>query len=315
MEPLIAFVFPGQGAQEVGMGRDLYEAHPVARDLFDQASDLLGVDLKRLCFEGPKAELDDTINTQPALYVTSVALWSVARHEGVISSPAFVAGHSLGEYSALTAAGALPFEAGVRLVRERGRLMKKAGEQHPGKMAAIIGLEDDVVASICEAASRPNEPVQVANYNCPGQIVISGAEAAVRRAVELAEAQGAKRTVVLDVSIAAHSVLMAPVKEEFAAAVAAAPLRAPEVPVVGNLTARPLETEAAIRHELVEQLTGSVRWTDSVRYMRDQGVQTFVEFGPGSVLTGLIKRIDRQTKRVNVATLADIKSLQGGDPS
>lgn len=311
MDTPVAFVFPGQGAQEVGMGEDVYRTHPLARRLFDQASELLGVDLKRLCFEGPKAELDDTINTQPALYVTSVALWSVAYHEGLLPRPAFLAGHSLGEYSALTVAGALPFEAGVRLVRERGRLMKEAGEQNPGKMAAIIGLEDATVAALCEKASREGEPVQVANYNCPGQVVISGAEAAVRRAVELATAQGARRTVVLDVSIPAHSALMAPIKETFAQVIEEAPLQAPTVPVLGNLTARPLETEEDIRRELVEQLTGSVRWTESVRYMLDQGVRSFVEFGPGTVLTGLIKRIDRKTRRINVANWSDIQSLSG----
>ncbi len=313
MDTPVAFVFPGQGAQEVGMGQDVYQAHPVARRLFDQASELLGVDLKRLCFEGPKAELDDTINTQPAIYVTSVALWNVAHHEGLLTRPAFLAGHSLGEYSALTVAGALPFEVGVRLVRERGRLMKEAGERNPGKMAAIIGLEDEVVAALCEEASQEEEPVQVANYNCPGQVVISGAETAVQRAVELATARGARRTVMLDVSIPAHSALMASIKEAFADVVAEVPLQAPEIPVIGNLTGRPLETEADIRRELIEQLTGSVRWTESVQYMLHHGVRTFVEFGPGAVLTGLIKRIDRKTRRINVANWSDIQSLSRRD--
>ncbi len=311
MNEPVAYVFPGQGAQRVGMGRDVYEAHPLARELFDVASDILGLDLRRLCFEGPKEELDDTVNTQPALYVTSVTLWRVAQHEGLLPRPAFVAGHSLGEYSALTAAGALPFEAGVRLVRERGRLMKAAGKRAPGKMAAIIGLDDEHVVALCEEATRPGEIVHVANDNCPGQVVISGAEAAVRRAVALAKEQGARRALILDVSIAAHSPLMAPIKDEFARAVAEAPIAAPGVPVVGNLIARPLETEADIRHELVKQLTGPVRWTESVRYMVAQGVQTFVEFGPGTVLTGLIKRIDRRVGRVNVAGWKDVETLRG----
>ncbi|MDQ7029963.1 MAG: ACP S-malonyltransferase [Ardenticatenia bacterium] len=314
MSESIAHVFPGQGAQRVGMGRDVYEAHPLARELFDVAGEILGFDLKRLCFEGPKEALDDTVNTQPALYVTCVALWRVVQHEGLLPPPACVAGHSLGEYSALTAAGALPFEAGVRLVRERGRLMKEAGQQVPGKMAAIIGLDDTQVMALCREAARQGEVVQVANDNCPGQLVISGTEAAVRRAVTLAREQGARRAIILDVSIAAHSPLMAPVKEQFAHVVAAAPITAPTIPIIGNVTARPLTTEAEIRHELVEQLTGPVRWTESIQYIVAQGIGTFVEFGAGAVLTGLIKRIDRRVRRLNVAGWADVETLRGRKP-
>lgn len=305
----VGYLFPGQGAQEVGMGRDVYDAYAVARETFEAANALLGFALSRLCFEGPKEALDDTINTQPALYVTSVALWRVAIAEGLAPPAQLIAGHSLGEYSALTAAGALPFEAGIHLVRERGRLMKEAGETHPGRMAAIIALADDAVADLCQAASRDGESVQVANYNCPGQVVISGAEAAVSRAVALADERGARMTVVLDVSIAAHSPLMAPIQREFAAAVEAAPLQPPEIPVIANLTAQPLTTAGEIRRELIDQLTGSVRWTESIRLMRTRGIETFIEFGPGNVLTGLVKRIDRKARRINVADADDVGAL------
>ncbi|GAP63660.1 [acyl-carrier-protein] S-malonyltransferase [Ardenticatena maritima] len=310
MQTPVAFVFPGQGAQSVGMGKDFFETYPIARDTFAQADEILGIPLSRLCFEGPKEELDETINTQPALYVTSVAIWRVAMSEGLVPAPLMVAGHSLGEYSALTAAGALPFEAGVQLVRERGRLMKQAGDQNPGAMAAILGLDDETVAAICEKASQPGETVQVANYNCPGQVVISGAKAAIQRAVDLAQAQRARKCVVLDVSIAAHSALMAPIKDEFRRAVEAAPLQTPDVPVVLNLTAQPTTDVDAIRHELIEQLTGSVRWTESVQAMRAAGVQTFIEFGPGGVLSGLIKRIDRQAGRLALASIEDLQQVQ-----
>lgn len=306
----VAYLFPGQGAQEVGMGKDVFEAHPVARETFEQADDILGVALSRICFEGPKEDLDETINTQPALYVASIALWRVARSEGVVPPPGFIAGHSLGEYSALTAAGALPFDAGVRLVRERGRLMKKAGDVNPGGMAAILALDDETVADVCTEATHGDEIVQVANYNCPGQVVISGATPAVERAVSLAKERGARKTIVLDVSIAAHSEFMAPIEEEFAAAVDAAALTVPQTPVVANLTATPMHTVEEIRTELVDQLTHSVLWTDSVKLMRESGVETFIEFGPGGVLTGLAKRIDRKAGRVNIAGWDDIEALR-----
>lgn len=306
----VAYLFPGQGAQDVGMGKDVFETHPVARKTFEQADDILGMALSRICFEGPKQDLDETINTQPALYVTSVALWRVAQSEGVVPPADYIAGHSLGEYSALTAAGALPFDAGVRLVRERGRLMKKAGDVNPGGMAAIIALDDETVAAVCTEATQGNEVVQVANYNCPGQVVISGATPAVERAVTLADERGARMTILLDVSIAAHSKFMAPIEKEFAAAVDAVALTAPQTPIVANLTAQPIRTVEEIRTELVNQLTHSVLWTDSVNVMRERGVETFVEFGPGNVLTGLVKRIDRKAGRVNVAGWDDVEALR-----
>lgn len=305
--PLSAFIFPGQGAQQVGMGRDLYEAHPLAREIYDQADTILKFPLSRLCFDGPKADLDDTVNTQPALYVTSVALWRVAEAVGASSGtplvkPAYAAGHSLGEYTALTAAGALPFEAGVRVVRARGEVMKAAGQASPGGMAAVLGGQDAFVAAVCDEVSTVSERVQVANYNCPGQVVISGAKPAVDRAVGALQARGIKKVMPLDVSIAAHSNLMASAVDSFTETVNAAPLSRPLVPVVANLTARPVESVDEIRAELVGQLTGSVRWTETVEFLLAQGVQTFIEIGPGNVLNGLVKRIARDSNRVNLSS-------------
>jgi [acyl-carrier-protein] S-malonyltransferase len=293
----VGFVFPGQGSQEVGMGQALVQRYPVARQLFEQADEILGFSLSRLCSEGPADALNDTINTQPAIFVTSIAALEVLRVEGYEVKPKFVAGHSLGEYSAYVAAGVLSFANGVRLVRERGRLMKKAGELSPGGMAAIIKLSDEVVAGICEQVSDSGGGVlQVANYNSPGQVVISGENAAVDKGIELAKEAKAKRALKLPVSIAAHSELMRVVADEFRQAVDETPLNLPEIPIVANITARPLQTLEAIREEMEGQLTSSVRWTDSIEWMVDQGVTEFVEMGPRDVLTGLIRRINKEVK-------------------
>ncbi len=306
MTKRIAFVFPGQGSQAAGMGRELYQTFAEAETLFEQANDALGFDLATLCFEGPKETLDDTINAQPALLTTSNAALRVLQREAGPIAPAFVAGHSMGEYSALVAAGALSFADGLRLVRERGRLMKKAGERNPGGMAAVLGLDEETATDVCQEAGD----VQVANDNAPGQIVISGTPEGIDRATKLANEAGAKRVIRLAVSIAAHSVLMASIVDEFAAAVRSATIRTPEVPVVGNITARPLEEVPAIEEELIQQLTAPVRWVDSIRYMVEQGVDTFVEIGPGDVLTGLIRRIDRSVSRLNASGRDDITQLK-----
>jgi len=307
----VAVLFPGQGSQRVGMGKDLYQAYPEARAVFEEADEVLGLRLSRLCFEGPKADLDDTINTQPALYTVSLALWRTLRALGFAPEIAFVAGHSMGEYSALAAAGALGFADGLRLVRERGRLMKRAGQRNPGGMAAVLGLADDEVSAICEEATAQVEGpgVQVANYNCPGQVVISGGQAAVRRAIELASERGARRVVPLDVSIAAHSALMAESVAEFATAVRRATLDAPRIPVVVNITAQPVTDVQSLRDELVGQLTSSVQWTRSVQTMIEQGVDTFVEVGPGNVLIGLVRRIDRGVKRYAVGDAGGVREI------
>jgi [acyl-carrier-protein] S-malonyltransferase len=308
----VAYLFPGQGSQRVGMGRDLYEAYPAAREVFDEADHILGFPLSRLCFEGPEETLTDTVNTQPALFTVSRACWRAVESAapGAFSAPSFLAGHSLGEYSALAAAGALGFADGLRLVRERGRLMKLAGERSPGGMAAVLGLDDAVVDDICQQArGEANGVVQAANYNAPGQVVISGDTVALERAMTLATEMGARRVVRLAVSIAAHSPLMACIADEFRLAVESTPLRDPAVPVVANITARPLASVAAIHEEMVGQLTSPVAWVASVQCMLNEGVTTFVELGPGQVLTGLLKRIDRSAQRLNLSSVAELQEL------
>ena len=315
-----AFVFPGQGSQYVGMGRDLYEAYPEARVLFDEAARILGFPLSKLCFEGPREELGDTINTQPALLTVSVVLLRITSAELSTGleldqlSPVTVAGHSMGEYTALVAAGALDFADGLKLVRERGRVMKEAGELNPGAMAAIIGLDVGTLEGICQEASfqLPASIVQIANYNSPGQIVISGHKEALGRAMELAKERGARRVIPLAVSIASHSPLMRSAAEAFASIVAQVDFHQPRVPVVANVTAAPITTIAEIREELVEQLTSTVRWVESVQYMIAQGVTTFVEIGPKNVLTGLIRRIDKSVRTVNVGDVEGIEALTRG---
>jgi [acyl-carrier-protein] S-malonyltransferase len=266
--------------------------------------------LSRLCFEGPSEELNDTINTQPAIFVTSIAALQALRADGYDVKPEYVAGHSMGEYSAYAAVGVLSFADGLRLVRERGRLMKKAGEMNPGSMAAFLKLSDEVVVDICEQVTSSGVGLlQVANYNSPGQVVVSGDNAAVDKGIELALEARAKRAVKLPVSIAAHSELMRVVADEFRQAVDKSPLNLPETPIVANITARPLESLDAIRAEMEGQLTSSVRWTDSIQWMIEQGVTEFVEIGPKNVLTGLMRRISKAVKTQAVGTPADIAAL------
>lgn len=286
-----AFVFPGQGSQTVGMGRDLAACHPIAKQTFEEADAVLGFPLSQLMWEGPEAELNDTINTQPALFVHSLAAFRTFSHLFPDFEPASLAGHSLGELSALAAAGAFSFEDGLRLVRKRGELMKRAGERTPGGMAAILGLDILTLDRICAEASSPDELVQVANDNCPGQVVISGAKAAVERAMAGAKAAGAKRAMPLAVSIAAHSPLMASIQEDWNRAVDLTAFVDPKIPVIGNVHAAPLRTAGEARADIQAQMQSRVRWTDSVRAMADMGIKAFVEAGTGTVLGGLIKRI------------------------
>ena len=308
-----AFLFPGQGSQTLGMGRDLAQKYPIAQNTFSEADDLLGVRLSALSFEGPEEQLNDTLNTQPAIFVTSVAILRVLQSEGWGVSPSFVAGHSLGEYSALVASEALTFAGGLRLVRERGRLMKEAGERSPGGMAAILKVDDETMQDICRRASQQTgKVVQVANYNSPGQVVISGDNAALDVAMELAQAAGARRVMRLAVSIAAHSPLMAVIADEFRQAVEATPIQPPRVPVVANVSARPLNDLADIRQEMIAQLTSSVRWVDSVEHMVANGVTHFVEIGPKDVLTGLVGRINKDAKAVACGTVEGVQALIAG---
>jgi len=291
-----AFVFPGQGSQAVGMGYDLAVHYPLAKQTFQEADDILGFPLSRLMWDGPEEDLNDTVNTQPALYVHSVAAQRVFSHLFPGFQSATVAGHSLGELSALTAAGALPFSDGLRLVRTRGELMKRAGKLSPGSMAAILGLDISALDKVCAEASAPDEIVQVANDNCPGQVVVSGAKAAVARAIEGAKAAGAKRAIPLAVSIAAHSPLMASIQEEWNAAVDACAMTNPVIPVIGNVHAEPMATAVELRADIKAQMGSRVRWTESVQGMLGLGVQAFVEVGSGSVLLGLIRRIAQSSQ-------------------
>lgn len=295
-----AFVFPGQGSQHVGMGLDLYENASESRAVFDQADELLGFSLSKLCFEGPEDALTDTVNQQPALYVVSMALLARVRAQDK-ELPAYVAGHSLGEFSAMTAAGVFTFADGLRLVRRRGELMKAAGEQNPGAMAAVLALDMPTVEAICAQASEENgRIVQVANDNCPGQVVISGDETALERAMALAEEAGARKVVKLPISIAAHSPLMAIVADEFAQAIDKTPIIPAKVPVIGNVKAEPLTEPDAIRVELKAQLTAGVAWTDTVNWLLAHEVDTFVEVGPGETLLSFVKRIDRKATRIKL---------------
>lgn len=314
MTETTAFVFPGQGSQMVGMGQDLAHTYPAARDIFAEADDLLGFSLSALCFEGPEEALNDTINTQPAIFIASIATLRALQNEGWSVTPAFTVGHSLGEYSALVAAGALTFADGLRLVRERGRLMKEAGDRSPGGMAAIIKLDAEVLDDICRRTHQETgKVVQVANYNSPGQIVISGDNEALEMAMQMAQEAGARRVVRLAVSIAAHSPLMAVIADEFRQAIEATPIQPPQAPVVANITACPLNTVDDIRHEMMAQLTSSVRWVESIEYMIAQGVTNFVEIGPKDVLTGLIRRINKSIKAVACGTVDGVQALITSD--
>lgn len=304
-----AFIFPGQGSQALGMGQALADHHPQARLVFEQADQLLGFPISGMMWSGPEAELNDTINTQPALMVHSVAALHVFQQLYPEFQPAYVAGHSMGELSALVAAGSLPYSDALRLVRRRGELMKRAGEAGPGAMAAILGLDIPTLEDICAQASAGQDVVQVANDNCPGQVVISGARAALERAVELSQEAGARRTVILAVSIAAHSPLMAHAQADFNQAVDSSPINAPNPAIIANITAQPMQTAEQVRADLRGQLTHRVRWTESVQYTVAQGVDTFLEIGSGSVLCGLIKRIDRQVSCLTLGSPQDFEKI------
>ena len=291
----VAFLFPGQGAQQVGMGADLYDQSPAARAVYDAADHALNIPLSRICFEGPADDLNDTQWAQPGLLATSIAMLAALQERRALAGelplqPAFVAGHSLGEWSALVASGAAGFTDVLRLVWERGRLMKQAGEQSPGGMAAVMRVPADQLAAICAAASDETGTVVVpANVNTPEQIVISGAVPALERAMELAKAAGGRVTR-LAVSIASHSPLMADAAAEFATLIAALDLQDPSMPLIGNISGAPLTTAATLRDELSWQLLSPVQWVATVQTLVGAGVTRCVEIGPGTVLAGLGKR-------------------------
>ena len=304
-----AFTFPGQGAQAVGMGAELAEAYPAARRVFEAVDEALGERLSRLIREGPQDELTLTANAQPALMATSLAAMAALETEGVtVAAAAFVAGHSLGEYSALCAAGSLSLADSARLLRIRGRAMQEATPVGTGAMAAVLGLDFATVRALAEEAAQ-GEVCQAANDNDPAQVVVSGNKAAVERAAELAKAKGAKRALMLPVSAPFHCALMAPAAERMRDALAEVELKAPAVPLVANVRAEAVTDPAEIRRLLVEQVTGTVRWRESVAWMAAQGVTEMVEIGAGKALSGMAKRIERSLETVAVNGPEDVRKL------
>ena len=305
----VGLLFPGQGAQHVGMGRDLVDAHPEAARTFEEADDALGFSLSRLMWEGPAETLTSTENAQPALYAHSAAAFRVVQKR--LGEVAAAAGHSLGELSAHFAAGTWSFADGLRAVRRRGELMARANDTAPGTMAAVMGIDLEAVTELCDGVRDAGMVVVPANLNAPGQIVVSGQVAGVRRLAEVAKKQGAKRVVELDVSAAFHSPLMGPVAEEFGALLVATPMRPPTFPVISNVTAGAAPGDvASIRKLLVRQLTQPVRWTECVARMLEMGATRFAELGPGKVLTGLNRRNARGVATLPLGSQAAVAALE-----
>lgn len=312
-----AFVFPGQGSQEVGMGKELAEAFPEARYVFEEVDEALSHNLSRLMFEGPENDLTLTENAQPALMAMSIAVLRVLEAQGNIELPAvcgFVAGHSLGEYSALAAAGAMSLDEAARVLRARGAAMQRAVPVGEGAMAALLGLDLDAVKGVAADAEKDEDGAAdgvcaAANDNAPGQVVISGGRAAVERAVALASERGARRAIMLDVSAPFHCPLMQPAADEMSEVLARATIVPPKVPVISNVSAQPESDPETIRRLLVEQITQMVRWRESVEHLRDQGVETLVELGAGKVLTGLARRIDRDLTGLAVNSPQDVEEV------
>ncbi|MHB1317439.1 MAG: ACP S-malonyltransferase [Anaerolineae bacterium] len=306
----LGIVFPGQGCQYVGMSSALCSLVPRARERFEEADDVLGYGLSALCHDGPGDLLDETVNTQPAVYTATVALWEylLSGMGARTTEIACAAGHSLGEFAALTAAGALAFRDGVRLVRRRAEAMAEAGANAPGGMAAVLGLNDDVVHELVAEARARDHQVWVANYNSPGQVVVAGTDTGLAALQELAVGRKAKRVVPLAVSVACHTPLMGGAAEAFGRALAETPLHAARIPVISNVNATPQTDPQAIRAALMRQLVSPVRWVESVRYMAQLGVDMVVEVGPKAVLSGLIRRID---DAMQTGTLTDAASVDG----
>lgn len=303
-----AFVFPGQGAQAVGMGKDVYETLPESRAVFEQADEALGFPLSRLIFEGPESDLKQTVNTQPALLTASVAYLEALKIRGI--RPDYTAGHSLGEYSALVAAGVLEFRDAVKLVRLRGQFMEEAVPGGQGAMAAVLGAERDALAQLCRSISETDGQVELANVNCPGQIVVSGSAEGVAAIVARVKEAGAKRAIPLEVSGPFHSSLMKEAAERLGSELQGTVFRAPQVPVIANVTAEPVTDEEEIRGLLVRQVYSPVLWQDSVERLIALGVDTFVEIGSGTVLAGLIRKIDKNVKVISVNSLESARGFE-----
>lgn len=301
----VAYIFPGQGSQYVGMGKDLFSEFPAAKEVFQKADATLGLPLSKICFEGPEEELKKTKNTQPAIFLLSLAVWKILNPKDA----AMVAGHSLGEYSALVAAGALAFEDALKLVRLRGELMQKAGEENPGTMAAVVGLDAKVVGEVCSTAWKEGV-VQAANFNSPGQIVISGSVSGVRKGMEIAKERGAKLVKELVVSGAFHSPLMQSAKEGLKVALDEVEIHDAKIPVYANVTAKPVQKASEIRTLLFEQVTSPVRWHETVVNMAADGATSFIEIGPGKVLQGLVKRIAPDVSVSGVDTAVSLSVLE-----
>jgi [acyl-carrier-protein] S-malonyltransferase len=296
-----ALLFAGQGSQTVGMGRDLYERFDVCREFFDQANDVLGRDLRRICFDGPEDVLTRTDNTQPGIFLASLVCLAALKTQVPNLEISATAGLSLGEFTALTAAEAMGFGDALRLIQVRARFMQEACEATVGGMAAILGMDDTALAEVCREAD-----VDIANLNCPGQTVISGEKDRIAKAVELARARGAKRATPLTVAGAYHSRLMASARGKLATELAKVPVHLPRVPVISNVTARPAASVAEIKELLVRQVTSSVRWSDSMQWLIGQGFTRFIELGPGQVLSGLMKRINKDVERLSVSDSATL---------
>ena len=306
-----AFIFPGQGSQAVGMGKALFDAAPAARAVFEEVDEALGEKLSSVIFEGPEANLTATRNAQPALMTVSIAALRALEAEGISvkDHAAFVAGHSLGEYSALAAAGSFSIGDAARLLRTRGDAMQKAVPVGVGAMAALLGMDLAAAEEVAREAATADEVCEVANDNAPGQVVVSGHKAAVERATEIAKGKGARRAMMLSVSAPFHCALMEPAAEVMANALAGTKIHPPAVPVVANVLAQPLIDPTEIRRRLVEQITGTVRWRESIAWLGENGVTRFVEIGSGKVLSGLCKRIVPDAKAVSVGSPDDIKAL------
>jgi len=302
----IAVIFPGQGSQVVGMGRDFYDRYPRARGVFEEADRALNQPLSKLCFEGPSEELQLTANTQPALLTVSIAIWSLLSE---VIEPAFMAGHSLGEYTALAAAGAFRFSEAVRLVRKRGQFMQEAVPVGEGGMLAVLGAEPEKVQILCEEAAQ-GQVLSPANYNSPGQIVIAGNSEAIRRAAEIAPRLGIKRTIPLAVSAPFHCALMKPAQERMMPLLKEQTFFSLKNPLVTNVDASIIETGDQARDALVRQIPNPVKWWQSIELLLKEGVQMFVEVGPGKVLTGLVKKISRDVQTHNVESVEDYEQLR-----